>query len=99
MRALRGTIRARFVWLMGADNLRQLPRWKDWPALVESIPIAVIDRPGFAGGACGAPAHRYAGARLPSGAARSRWPIAPRRPDLLYTRLNPLSSALRNHQI
>ncbi|MGE0421901.1 MAG: nicotinate-nucleotide adenylyltransferase [Reyranellaceae bacterium] len=93
--------RARFVWLMGADNLRQLPRWKDWPALVESIPIAVIDRPGFAPAALsGAPAHRYAGARLPPAAARSLADRAAPAWTFLYTRLNPLSAtALRNHQI
>jgi nicotinate-nucleotide adenylyltransferase len=91
--------RARFVWLMGADNLRQLPRWKDWPALVESIPIAVIDRPGFAPAALsGAPAHRYAGARLRPGAARSLADRAPPAWTFLYTRLNPLSAtALRDH--
>jgi nicotinate-nucleotide adenylyltransferase len=90
--------RARFVWLMGADNLRQLPRWKDWPALVESIPIAVIDRPGFAPAALsGAPAHRYAGARLPPAAARSLADRAAPAWTFLYTRLNPLSAtALRN---
>jgi len=24
----------RFVWLMGADNLEQLPRWRDWHDIV-----------------------------------------------------------------
>ncbi len=92
--------RARFVWLMGADNLRQLPRWKDWAALVETIPIAVIDRPGFAPAALsGAPAHRYAGARLSPGAARSLADRTAPAWTFLYTRLNPLSAtALRNHK-
>ncbi|MBX3499103.1 MAG: nicotinate-nucleotide adenylyltransferase [Alphaproteobacteria bacterium] len=92
--------RARFVWLMGADNLKQLPRWKDWAALVEAVPIAVIDRPGFAPAALsGAPAHRYAGARLRPGAARSLADRAPPAWTFLYTRLNPLSAtALRNHE-
>ena len=91
--------RARFVWLMGADNLRQLPRWKNWAALVEAIPIAVIDRPGFAPAALsGAPAHRYAGARLSPGAARSLADRTAPAWTFLYTRLNPLSAtALRNH--
>ena len=35
-----------FVFLMGADNLRQLPRWKGWREIMESVPIAVIARPG-----------------------------------------------------
>jgi nicotinate-nucleotide adenylyltransferase len=38
---------ARFVWLMGADNLAQFHRWKDWKSLFGLVPIAVFDRPGF----------------------------------------------------
>lgn len=37
----------RFVWLMGADNLIQLPRWRHWRRIVEEVPIAVYPRPGF----------------------------------------------------
>jgi nicotinate-nucleotide adenylyltransferase len=37
--------RARFVWLMGADNLSQFSRWRDWQTIAELLPIAVIDRP------------------------------------------------------
>ena len=36
----------RFVWLMGSDNLASFHRWKGWRAIVRSVPIAVIDRPG-----------------------------------------------------
>ena len=36
-----------FVWLMGADNLAGLHRWRDWPELFRLVPIAVFDRPGF----------------------------------------------------
>ena len=38
--------RHHFVFLMGADNLRQLPKWKGWREIMESVPIAVIGRPG-----------------------------------------------------
>ncbi|WP_149539064.1 nicotinate-nucleotide adenylyltransferase [Siccirubricoccus phaeus] len=38
--------RARFVLLMGADNLRQLPRWRRWRLLARHTPIAVLPRPG-----------------------------------------------------
>lgn len=34
----------RFVWLMGADNLAQFHRWRDWQMLAHRIPIAVLDR-------------------------------------------------------
>ena len=33
-----------FVWLMGADNLVQLPKWKKWQELVQTVPIHVFDR-------------------------------------------------------
>ena len=35
----------RFVWLMGADNLAQFHRWRDWERIAAQIPMAVIDRP------------------------------------------------------
>ncbi|MEQ9639629.1 MAG: nicotinate-nucleotide adenylyltransferase [Alphaproteobacteria bacterium] len=37
-----------FVWLMGADILVQLPRWRRWTDLTRMVPIAVLDRPGYA---------------------------------------------------
>ena len=38
--------RVRFVWIMGADNLRHFHRWQKWRAIAELIPIVVVDRPG-----------------------------------------------------
>jgi nicotinate-nucleotide adenylyltransferase len=35
---------ARFVWLIGADNLVQLPRWRRWTRIFELVPVAVFDR-------------------------------------------------------
>jgi nicotinate-nucleotide adenylyltransferase len=37
----------RFVWMMGADNLAQFHRWRHWRKLAQSIPIAVVSRPGY----------------------------------------------------
>lgn len=37
----------RFVWIMGADNLAQLHRWRDWRGIARTLPIAVIGRPGY----------------------------------------------------
>ena len=48
--------RRRFVWLMGADNLAQLHRWKNWRAIARIMPIAVIARPGYDGSALASPA-------------------------------------------
>ena len=39
----------RFVFLMGADNFAQLPQWKDWRDIIETVPIAIIARPTQAG--------------------------------------------------
>ncbi|HEY4250962.1 MAG TPA: nicotinate-nucleotide adenylyltransferase [Roseomonas sp.] len=39
--------RARFVLILGADNLRQLPRWGRWRLIARGTPIAVLPRPGF----------------------------------------------------
>lgn len=34
----------RFVWLMGADNLQQLPKWHRWEQIMGAVPVAVFDR-------------------------------------------------------
>jgi nicotinate-nucleotide adenylyltransferase len=38
-----------FIWIMGADNLVQLPQWRDWRGIARLMPIAVIARPGYSG--------------------------------------------------
>ncbi len=48
LRALRRHFpRVRFVWLMGADNLLQLPRWRRWVDIARAMPIAVLPRPTY----------------------------------------------------
>jgi nicotinate-nucleotide adenylyltransferase len=37
---------ARFVWIMGADNLRQFDRWERWRDIARLMPMAVYARPG-----------------------------------------------------
>jgi nicotinate-nucleotide adenylyltransferase len=39
--------RARFVWLMGADNLEQLPHWRHWLGLARTTSFAVFPRPTY----------------------------------------------------
>jgi nicotinate-nucleotide adenylyltransferase len=39
--------RACFVWLMGADNLVQLPRWRRWTEIARIMPFAVLPRPTY----------------------------------------------------
>jgi nicotinate-nucleotide adenylyltransferase len=92
--------RARFVLVLGADNLAQLARWRGWTALFREVPIAVFDRPTYAPRALGgAAAEHFAGRRL-----EPRWgpTLADRRPPawvFFHTALNPASStALRAAQ-
>ncbi len=63
----------RFIWIMGADNLAQFHRWRDWRKIARAIPIAVVARPGYDGCALAGPAmawlRRY---RRPRSAAQ-RW--------------------------
>ncbi len=48
VRALRRRFpRVRFVWLMGADVLAELPRWHCWQALVRIVAFVVLPRPGY----------------------------------------------------
>jgi nicotinate-nucleotide adenylyltransferase len=39
--------RARFVWIMGADILEQLPRWRRWMDIVRRLSFAVLPRPTY----------------------------------------------------
>ncbi len=56
---------ARFVWLMGADNLAQLHRWKQWQEIMARVPVGVLARPGDRTAARSAKAARiFRGARL-----------------------------------
>ncbi len=35
-----------FVWIMGADNLKEFHRWRHWRLIADLMPIVVVDRPG-----------------------------------------------------
>lgn len=59
----------RFVFLMGADNFSQFPKWKSWREIMASMPIAIIARPSKAGepqfkARLGQAARMYRGARI-----------------------------------
>jgi nicotinate-nucleotide adenylyltransferase len=38
---------ARLFWIIGTDQLAQLPHWKDLPALARQVEFIVITRPGY----------------------------------------------------
>jgi len=61
-----------FVWLMGADNLRQFHFWRRWRRLAALAPLAVVDRPGSTLRGLAAPAAAYlAKFRVPEAQAAS----------------------------
>jgi len=39
--------RVHFVWIMGADILTQLPRWRRWREIASDLPLVVFPRPGY----------------------------------------------------
>ncbi len=87
----------RFVWIMGADNLRHFHRWQRWRDIAALVPIAVVDRLGPSlYSIAGVAGQALAGARLRETAARR---LPERRPPAwiyLHGLKSPLSStALR----
>src|ERR1043166_2798374 len=58
----------RFVWVMGADNLRSFYRWQSWRRIANLMPMAVVDRMGSSLYATGRSEERRAGKEC-----RSRW--------------------------
>ncbi len=88
---------ADFVWLMGADNLAQLPKWGRWMRVALAAPMLVLPRPGETRRAlAGQAVARLKRHRLP---ARSGLKLAQAKPPswiLLPGRENPASAtALR----
>ena len=87
-----------FVWIMGADNLAQFHRWKDWRRIASEVPIAVIDRPPQSFRALAAPAAQaLARYRLPENqAARLAEQHTPAWVFLSGMKLSLSSTGLRN---
>jgi len=83
----------RFVWLIGADNLLQLPRWHRWDMLFRLVPIAVFARHPYSLRALsGSAARRFATSRLPERVVRT---LAGREPPawaFLHIRVHPASA-------
>ena len=78
----------RFIWLMGADNLAQFVRWKNWRGIARLMPIAVIARPGYDSAALASPAMAWLRRFRTSAASlndRAKWST----PALVYLRFDP----------
>jgi nicotinate-nucleotide adenylyltransferase len=85
-----------FVWIMGADNLRQLPRWRRWRFIASALPLAVIDRPGATlTGPLGLAARALAPWRAPEEAAAR----LPRRAAPAWTLLHGPRSGLSSSRL
>jgi nicotinate-nucleotide adenylyltransferase len=57
----------RFVWIMGADILAELSRWRRWREITSSLGFAVLPRPGYTHRAlAGQAAHRLRAVRRPA---------------------------------
>ena len=89
--------RVRFVWLMGADILAELPRWRRWGTVIGTAPFAVVPRPGFSRRAlAGLAAHRVRPARRPAREAPILAGMAPPAWTFLPAQQNAISAtALR----
>ena len=85
--------KARFVWLMGGDNLAEFHRWRRWEEIAALVPMAVIARPRFTTRALASPAaQQLRAARLPVEEAGNLALKAPPAWVFIQERLDPTSS-------
>lgn len=90
---LRRFPKVRFVWLMGADNLAQIPRWRQWASIFKSLPVAVFDRSPYSYHALSGPAaHRFRAFRRMTRQARRLALEAPPAWSYLRQRRHPASA-------
>lgn len=83
----------RFVWVMGADGLANLHRWRKWRSIAALVPFVVVDRPGFRLSAMASPAaHALRRFFVPQQAAALVPAARPPAWTFLTTRLSSLSS-------
>jgi len=89
--------RHKFVWIMGADNLVQIPAWKDWLRIFHTVPVAVFARPSYSVAALsGVAAQRFARRRVPEYHARRLARRGPPAWTFVHCRLHAASaSAIR----
>ena len=87
-----------FIWLMGADNLDQFHRWRDWRRIARIVPIAVIARPGYDGAARASPAMGWLRRFVHPASQKQQWTHW-RPPALVLLRFRPdQTSATRLRQ-
>ena len=85
--------RISFVWIMGADNLVQLPRWQHWLGIAATMPFAVMPRPTYNQRAlAGQAAQRLRPHLLPARAAPALAGTVPPAWTFLPAKQNPASA-------
>lgn len=85
--------KTKFLWVMGADNLAQIPQWKDWETIFCTVSVAVFDRPGYALNALGGKAaQRFSKYRIGEARAASLVKLDPPAWVFLHGVLHPASS-------
>ncbi|MBI1366188.1 MAG: nicotinate-nucleotide adenylyltransferase [Alphaproteobacteria bacterium] len=89
-----------FVWLMGADNLATIDRWRDWRRIFALAPVAVFNRPGYEKAEKeSAAAQAFAAFRLDESRAGELAGAEPPAWIFFHDAANPLSStAIRAHR-
>jgi nicotinate-nucleotide adenylyltransferase len=93
LRRLQRRSRARFIWMIGADNLSQLPHWRGWREVVGRVPFVVFDREPYSYRAlAGQAALALARARQPERAAARLGDADPPAWVFLRLRRHPVSS-------
>lgn len=89
--------RARFVWLMGADNLPGFTRWRRWAEIYRALPVAIFDRRPYAPRVHAAvPSIRFARHQISERLSRRLADLTPPAWTFLHSRLHAASaSAIR----
>lgn len=83
----------RFVWIMGADNLVQIPRWDRWSRIFHTAAIAVFDRNPYSYKAlAGKAGRRFANRRVPERQAGVLAKMPPPGWVFLHVRRHPASA-------
>ena len=92
--------KAQFVWLMGADNLAQIPLWSRWTKIFQSVHVAVFDRSPYSYSAVlGKASRRFMCRRIHANRALALW--SKPQPHWVYFALKrhtASSTAIRHRQ-
>jgi nicotinate-nucleotide adenylyltransferase len=78
----------RFIWIMGADNVTNFTRWRQWREIARLMPIAVIARPGYDGSAVAGPAMAWLRRFVRRSDQRKQWTLWST-PALVFLRFRP----------